>query len=103
MKTVKIRITISDDKGNIYDMVEDYSELIDEWITNGSNGTEEDVLSSIKEGLCRVSDLEKENIAFGFVESILQSGEAPAFIYRTPTSELYIKVECLENDYLNGE
>ncbi|MFW5962144.1 MAG: hypothetical protein ACOCQR_00835 [bacterium] len=97
---VIIKFTISDGKGKSFTESEDYSELVNEWITNGVNGTKEDVLSSIKEGTFKFSEVKNGDVAYGYIESLAQSRNCPQFILNASYSELTIAVECLENEYV---
>ena len=83
------------------------SEIIDEWINNGANGTKADVLSCIKEGDFLLSEIlgdkNKPNIAYGFIECLMQSSYCPPFLSDTKTEDIIVSVRCLVNEYRLGD
>lgn len=101
MNQVVIKFSIFNNKGSRYTEIENYTDMIHEWITNGANGSKEDVLSNIREGTYGIHELSTSDIAYGFLESLWQSDRCPRFIMED--ENLTIKVETLVNEYMKGE
>ena len=76
-----------------YTNIEDYTELVNEWIENGANGTEEDILYYMRDGTFTSED--KDTCAFGWLEALVQSDHCPPFICQSNNC-LTIKVETVE-------
>ncbi|MFW6029483.1 MAG: hypothetical protein ACOCRO_04435 [Halanaerobiales bacterium] len=101
MKKVLIKFTVSNNKGTKYTEIEDYSDLIHEWITNCSNVTKKAVLSTIREGIFDIHEVKTSDVAYGFLESLWQSDRCPLFIMED--ENLTIKVDVLVNEYLEED
>jgi len=71
-------ITTIENSKHKYIYEDDYSEIISEWISNGSNGTREDILEYCKPTtitLQQIVDGDQSSIAFGIWETLCQSPE----------------------------
>lgn len=101
MEEVKIKFTLENESGTMsFSEIVDMSEQFHEWITNGANGAKEEVLSRIKEGTFKLDEVDKDSIAYGYIEYLAQSREAPLFVFAE--DNVKITVKCIKNDYVNS-
>lgn len=97
MKKVVLRFTIITETGKIFGETLDYSKVVHEWISNGANGTKDDVLNYIREGVFTPESLDKGTVAYGYLESLSQSDSCPDFLFEEGIKT--IEVKHIKNGY----
>lgn len=79
--------------GNGYQLeyIDDYTELVYEWITNGVNGTPQEILEYMRDGEFSPNDC-KDSFVYGFLEALAQSDEPEvALLYEKPPQKVIVK------------
>ena len=82
-----------------YSEVEDYTNIVNDWISNGANGTKEDVLHYMRNG--EFDEDDDATCAYGWLEALGQSDHAPHFLW-IDDLKLKVKVEDGKSNILGS-